>query len=238
MTIRVSPDFEYFDHPLIIFQNLLLQFLAMAAYSEPMSAPGSLSNFTQFINTTTATPMIVPIRPGKETKEGKTELIFCWGFLAIVFIAFASLLAIDVYHKHGPERDANERSFIMKRFDKAHEKYYICKDNFNRLFIWRKKNVGDVEHAVARDFDSQTIIDRLAAKPASAEAATLTENTAGKTGRLMERVAVTVTPLDMSFLEHNTVEDAAVESITFEDATVENIIVEDANAGYDKAASL
>ncbi|KAM0262106.1 hypothetical protein ACHAQJ_001847 [Trichoderma viride] len=202
----------------------------MAPHPKSMPAPGS-NNFTQFVNTTTtattttALPMLAQIHSeGKnvdKSKIGTTELIFCYGFLAIVFGAFISLLLIDVWRKHGPKRDPNERSFIMKRVDKAHEKYFICKDHFNRLFIGRK-NVGNVDHAVARDFDSQAIIDRLAAKPASAETGTVAETTEEKNNGPMEGVEITVTPLDLPFLVNTDVED---------------VNVKDANAGNEKAAA-
>ncbi|PON30917.1 hypothetical protein TGAM01_v200337 [Trichoderma gamsii] len=147
-----------------------------------------------------------------KTPEGPTELGFCYAFLAVVGIAFVVLIAADVYVKHGPKPIPGERVWYKRKFDKARGGYYVCKDTFNRLFVHRKKRL-DLESAAAvqRTFDSQKIIDRLAARPATEKAPTMVENAEAEekcTGP-MSGIEVKVTPLDMSFLRDGAAADTA-----------------------------
>jgi hypothetical protein len=138
-----------------------------------------------------------------KTPEGPTELGFSYTFLGIIAMAFVVVIAMDVYIKHGPKPTPGKRLWYKRKFDKAKGGYYVCKDTFNRLFVRRKQRL-DLESAATaqRTFDSQKIIDRLAAKPATEKAPSMVENAEAKDKSTvpMTGVEVEVTPLDMPFL--------------------------------------
>ncbi|EHK40081.1 uncharacterized protein TrAtP1_006126 [Trichoderma atroviride] len=152
-----------------------------------------------------------------KTPEGPTELGFSYAFLAAVGVAFVVLICVDVYAKHGPKPTPGERVWYKRKFDKAKGGYYVCKDTLNRLFV-RKKQRLDLENAVAtqRTFDSQKIIDRLAAKPAAEKAPTMVEGAEAeeKSAGPMAGIEVRVTPLDMPFLRDGAAVDTAVKDGT------------------------
>ncbi|KAK1254672.1 hypothetical protein MKX08_008667 [Trichoderma sp. CBMAI-0020] len=151
-----------------------------------------------------------------KTPEGPTELGFSYAFLAAVGVVFVVLICADVYIKHGPKPAPGERVWYKRKFDKAKGGFYVCKDTFNRLFVRNKQRL-DLENAAAtqRTFDSQKIIDRLAAKPAAEKAPTLVEDTEAEniTGP-MAGIEVKVTPLDMPFLRDDAATDTAAKNVT------------------------
>lgn len=163
----------------------------------------------------------------EKSEEGLTELGFSYAFLAAIGIAFIVLIFTDVYIKHGPKPTPGKRAWYKRKFDKAKGGYYVCKDTFNKLFVKRKGGF-DLERAgeAPKTFDSQKIIDRLAAKPATDKAPTMVENAEGKNTGPMAGIEVKVTPLDMPFLM-----DDAVENTAAKDKAVKGD-----NAGGDGAA--
>lgn len=147
--------------------------------------------------------------------EGLTELGFSYAFLAVVGIVFVVLILVDIYVKHGPKPTPGKRVWYKRKFDKAKGGYYVFKDTFNRLFVRRKKRL-DVESAEAapKTFDSEKIIDRLAAKPATDKAPTMVGNTEEKITGPMAGIEVRVTPLDMPFLRDGAAADTAAKDGT------------------------
>ncbi|KAM0478111.1 hypothetical protein ACHAPX_005299 [Trichoderma viride] len=146
-----------------------------------------------------------------KTPEGPTELGFSYAFLAAVGIVFVVLIVVDVYMNHGPKPTPGERVWYKRKFDKARGGYYVCKDTLNRLFVRRKKRL-DLESAEAtqRTFDSENIINRLAAKPATEKAPTMVDGAeAEKMTGPMSGIEVKVTPLDMPFLRDGAADIAA-----------------------------
>lgn len=165
----------------------------------------------------------------EKSEDGPTELGFSYAFLAAVGVAFIVLILVDVYIRYAPKPTLGKRVWYQRRFDKAKGGYYVCKDRFSKLLVKRKRRL-DIENAgaVPRIFDSQKIIDRLAAQPASDRVATTVEDAEGKSPGPMSGIEVKVTPLDMPFLR-----DDAAESSAAKDDTVKS-----GNAGADGAAGL
>lgn len=191
--------------------------------------------------------------PDEGEMESKTAVIMSYIFLAVVFLLFLALILADVYIKYMPEREPDYRNPVLRGIDWTYENViYPVQDFF-------KKKPGPAEPWVEKQFDSQAIIDRLAAKPAadvtvtetevpaeevSAEslaaksAATVTETEVpaeedsakpaaavtetevpaeseeAKSDGLMPSVEVTVTPLEMSFLQSDNAEEAADDKAT------------------------
>lgn len=157
-----------------------------------------------------------------KTPEGQTELGFSYAFLAAVGIAFVVLICVDVYVQYGPKPMPGDRVWYKRKFDNAKGGFYVCRDTFNRLFVRRKKRL-DLESAAVtqRTFDSQNIIDRLAAKPATEKAPTMVEDAEAKeksTGP-MAGIEVKVTPLDIPFLRDSAAAEAAAKDAAAKDGT-------------------
>ncbi|KAL7927070.1 hypothetical protein ACQKWADRAFT_279443 [Trichoderma austrokoningii] len=150
-----------------------------------------------------------------QTPEGPTELGFSYAFLGAVGIAFIVLILVDVWMKHGPKSAPGERSWFKVKFDKAKGRYFVCKDTFNRLFISDKRRLEEANKKAKAQkvFDSQKIIDRLAAKPATEKAPSMVEETEEKNVGPMAGIEVKVTPLDMPFLRDGAAADTFAETV-------------------------
>ncbi|KAL6888053.1 hypothetical protein GGI43DRAFT_230925 [Trichoderma evansii] len=165
----------------------------------------------------------------EKSEEGLTELGFSYAFLAAVGIAFIVLIVVDIYIKHGPKPTPGEPAWYQRKFDKAKGGYYVFKDGFNKLLVKRKRRLGlESAEAAPKIFDSQKIIDRLAAKPASDRPASMVEDAEEKSPGPMSGIEVKVTPLDLPFLKDDAAENSAPKDNT----------AKGDNADSDRAAGL
>ncbi|KAH6609050.1 hypothetical protein Trco_002396 [Trichoderma cornu-damae] len=181
----------------------------MAVFSRPIITPGSLSNMTQIVNTTTTTlPLKSLARPLPEEakKESRTDVIFAWAILGAILVAFVGIVLADVYRKHKPKRNPNSRSFVVRGIGRACGRLTIGRNGCISGSAREDGSGGggsDIESAAAEGLDPQAITDQLAGQPAGVEARaelsaeTNQEKWVGPAASL----EVVVTALEMPFLQ-------------------------------------
>ncbi|RFU77002.1 hypothetical protein TARUN_5249 [Trichoderma arundinaceum] len=179
----------------------------MGAFSRPMLSPGSLSNLTHFVNTSKL-PVETHVQPlpKERAPEDKTDLVFAGAIMGAILVIFVGIVLVDLCRKHAPRRDPNGGNFINRLYATS---MADRNNRFTRLFTKQKKRGGDVESAAAGEDESLAAVDRLATDSSKTVPGLLAKDEAKSVGP-MANVDVTVTPLEMPFLQSIKEEDMNV----------------------------